>query len=277
MLANVADQLPAASAFSVTERPPNVAVTSADASARPDTTTPAVFSANVTMSSPAIALTCGRIGARVSITTVVLTTLDLFPTASVTETDIVALPSAGMLAELKFADHWPSLFDDTVSTLVPQLTATVELASARPLTVTPSVFSAAFTRPSPDTVAMDGAATIVSINTVRGDEATLVFPMPFVTVAVMAVDPSAGMSDAPKRVDQFPAPSASTVLDAAPHCTTTLPLATAVPETETPACFSAPLTMSFVETAVICGASGRTVSTKTGRLMLSLTLPAISV
>ena len=90
--------------------------------------------------------------------------------------------------------------------------------------------------------------------------AALALPaMSVATALTVVLAASAGTSALLKLVLQLP-PGAATVLLTAPQLTATLEPVSAVPDTVTPAAFSAALTMLSVATALITGAMGGVVS-----------------
>ena len=238
-------QMPLLAAVTLCVVAPHVTATLAPASALPLTSTPAAFSATLTVLSVATGLMTGVLGATASNATVRVLAGPVLPATSVATALI--FPLAGMLALAKVLLQLPSPAALTCWVVEPQVTATLAPASAVPLTATPAAFSAMLTVPSVATRWITGASgAAVSKATVR-PVAGLVLPAVSITVATMVALPLAGSSLPMKLVVQAPA-AAVTVCVAAPQTTCTCAPDSAVPLTATPAVFSAALTMLSVAT-----------------------------
>ena len=114
---------------------------------------------------------------------------------------------------------------------------------------------------SPAIFAITGdAGAVASICTIFV-AGSLETPAVDLTVALTVVPvASAGTSPLAKLAVQRPALSAVTVLDVLPQLTVTLALGSAIPLTDTPAAFSAALTLSSLETTLITGVAGLTLA-----------------
>ena len=272
LAAKLALQAPVMSACTVLTAVPQVASTVALDSVVPLTTTPAAFSVALTMSLPATVWITGTVGAVASILTARITATLALPAASVAVA--VMLPPSGMVLLAKVLLHVPPVAV-TVCVVSPQVTATLEPASAVPLTATPASFSAALTMSLPDTMLMVGASGVaVSMLTVRVPAAPV---LPAASVATAEMLPLAGTSALAKVLLQLPLPSAVTFWELVPQVTTTLALASALPLTSTPAAFSSALTVLSVATALITGAVGAALSMLTLRVPAALVLLAMSL
>jgi len=144
--------------------------------------------------------------------------------------------------------------------LVPKVSSTFEPASAEPCSFTPAAASAALMMSSLAMLPMTGAVLLVC--SVTDDVAAGPrLPAASMAVAVSAYWPSAaGSSAADSVVFHLPSASTATSLVVPPSLSSTVPLASAVPETATPAVFSAAVMMLSPLTAAISALAGGVLS-----------------
>ena len=237
---------------------PQVTATLAPASAAPLTTTPAAFSVALTVLSVATEPIADTAGATVSTTTALVPATPTLPTVSVAKAlMLVLVASAGTSAAANVVVHAPDELAVTVLTTVPQVTATLEPASAVPLTTTPAAFSAALTVLSVATELTTAAVGAVeSIATVLLPGLLALPTESVATALILVLAASAGISAAANVEVHTPDELAVTVLTTAPQVTATEAPASVVPLTTTPAVFSEPLTMLSEDTVLMEGAVG---------------------
>ena len=138
--------------------------------------------------------------------------------------------------------------------------ATLAPASAVPLTTTPAAFSEAFTALSVETALITGAEGAVASILTETVVSALLFPAASLADTTTLVFPSAGTEVAAKVVVQTPLALVVAVAVEPPHVTVTTELASAVPETVTPAAFAAAFKTLVAPIGLTFGASGGVVS-----------------
>ena len=172
----------------------------------------------------------------------------------------VVLPSAGTSTVAIVVVQLPEPSGVIARETVPQVSSTEAPGFALPLMTTPAARSVPFTMSSAVTLAMT-ITDVLSMTTTRDADGPT-FPAASVAAAVTVEDGlSGGTSPDAKCVLQAPFAPATTLCVTVPQVTATVAPASAVPLTVTPAAFSAPLTMSLVDTGPMTGATGAIVST----------------
>ena len=196
------------------------------------------------------------------------------PAGSVAVALIVVAPSAGNSPAAKVALQLPAPLAAAILLDEPQVTVTVELASAVPVTATPAPASVLLTMSSPATAATTGAfGAVVSIVTLRVPGLPTL-PAESATVALIVVAPMVGSSPAAKLTPQLPKLSTAALLLVEPQVTATKELGSAVPDTSTPAADSLAFTTSSPATGLMTGTAGGTRSISTSWVPAMLVDPA---
>ena len=180
------------------------------ASAVPLMLTPDVFSVGPITLSPATFAITGAAGGVVSICTVLVAGSLETPAVDFTIA-LIVVPgaSAGTSALVKLADQRPALSAVTVLDVLPQLTVTLALASAIPVTATPAVapFSAALTLSSLATTLITGVAGLTFV----------VVPVPVPVVGAAAAPPPPPPRTPPNTPPTNGVPTASQVFNPPPE------------------------------------------------------------
>ena len=256
---NCTSQLPLLPTVPVWVWPFQVTETLEPASALPVKCTPSRASAAVMTLSPPSSLMLVALAGAVLSTVKARVAEAVPPAGEVTAAVSVYLPSAMPVAGA-VTSQWPLASAVAATLLVPKVSSTFEPASAEPCSFTPAAASAALMMSSLAMLPMTGALLLVCSVT-EEVAAGPRLPAASMAVAVSGYWPSAaGSSAADSVVFHLPSASTATSLVVPPILSSTVPLASAVPETATPAVFSAAVMMLSPLTAAISALAGGVLS-----------------